>query len=106
MAVTVKFVGGFKDGRELRSNSNDPNEAQEAVAFYAMTDDGKVGKRCKAISDAGLAELKDLLVVDGDEVRLKKAPSTSMSHVYEIVSREEIDDDIVVRFEYQGQIKG
>lgn len=106
MAIVLKFNGGFKDGTELRSDSDDPDEAQQALAYYAMAENGAVGKRFRAISDAGFSELEDALIVDGDGVRLTRPPSTSMNHIYVVVAHDETGDDTTVRYEYQGQLDG
>ena len=104
MAIIERFRGGFKDGLELRSDSDNPNEGQEALELYTIHDNGSVGKRFKALSEAGIAELKDILIADGDNVRLKREPSVSMNHIYQIVARDEIEEDVIVTYEYQGQI--
>ena len=106
MAIVVKFRGGFKDGQELRGDSDDPNEVQQALNHYVMADNGTVGKRFRAISDAGIAEIGEIMIVDGDEVRLKRPPTTSMNHIYEVVSRDEIGEDIIVQYQYKGQSGG
>ncbi len=106
MTIIVKFRGGFRDGCELRSDSENPNEVQEALGLYAIHDNGSVGRRFKAVSEAGIAELKEILIGDGDNLRLKREPSVSMNHIYQIVARDEIDEDVIVTYEYQGQIGG
>lgn len=102
--IFVNFLGGFRDGLTLRSDSEHPGEAQECMGFYILhSQGGKVGKRIRSYLDAGVAELQELVVNTPEGPRLKREPVMEMSHIYEVTDRQEDDLTIRVRYQYMGQ---
>ena len=76
-AIVVEFADGPMDGRVLRSDSDDREEAERALDGYLVhADGGAIGARHRATSEAG--------------------------HVYEVVNRREDATTIRVRFQYMG----
>lgn len=53
--VIMKFVGGRWDGRLLRSDSEDPEEAFLAAGCYEMSHHGSVGAECVGVSEEAAA---------------------------------------------------
>ncbi|MCA9137857.1 MAG: hypothetical protein KDB00_13890 [Planctomycetales bacterium] len=105
MKIVVQFIGGFKDGCVLCSDSLDSNESQQAVFYFMKTNNGtQTGHRFKMFSDVGLKELGDSIIFDGEDVRLWRETATSNNHVYEAVKCEKDDEKILIVYEYQGQM--
>lgn len=102
--ILVEFLGGFRDGQVLRSDSSNRDEFQECLALYILhSQGGQLGKRFKCYSEAGIAELGELLEVTPEGPRLKREPMAGRNHIYEVVSRQEDDDTIRIRYQYMGQ---
>ena len=81
-AILVEFADGPMDGRVLRSDSDDREEAQRALDAYLVHADGEtIGTRYRATSEADVEET---------------------GHVYEVVNRREDATTIRVRFQYMG----
>ncbi len=81
-AIVVEFADGPMDGRVLRSDSDDREEAGQALDGYLVhADGGAIGARYRATSEA-----------DAEET----------GHVYEVVDRQEDEATIRVRFQYMG----
>ena len=103
MEITIRFVGGPEDGKEYRSDSGDPNEAQLALGFYAGSEGGKVGSRCKGMSPATVAAILDAGITrEGDVVRLKR-PVPYTSHYYEVTANVEEDGRRIVTLSHGGR---
>ena len=101
--IVIEFIGGFKDGDCLRSDSEDPEEVKSALSYYLVfSKQGTIGKRFRAISDARWNELEDIVEVTDAGPVLMRAPIAGMNHVYEVVDRIEDDDRILVRYQYKG----
>jgi hypothetical protein len=77
--IFVEFVGGFRDGQILRSDSTTPGEANE------------------------IAELEEIIENTPEGPRFKREPSMERNHTYEVVGRQEDDLTIRVRFQYMGK---
>ncbi len=81
-AIVVEFADGPMDGRLLRSDSDDREEAERALDGYLVhADGGAIGARYRATSQADVEET---------------------GHVYEVVDRREDATTICVRFQYLG----
>ena len=57
----------------------------------------------RGISEAAIAESKEIVEMTPDGHRLKREPSAAMNHVYEVVDRQEDEQTIRVRYQYMGQ---
>ncbi len=80
--IVVEFADGPMDGRVLRSDSDDREEAERALDGYLVhADGGTIGARYRATSDADVEET---------------------GHVYEMVNRREDATTIHVRVQYMG----
>lgn len=101
--IVVEFVGGFKDGQRLANDASDQQEAEQAHAYYHISESGTVGKRFRTLSDAGLMELQEIAEETPDGPRLKREPTAKMNHIYQVVARNEDDRQITVRFQYMGR---
>ncbi len=81
-AIVVEFADGPLDGRLLRSDSDDREEAKRVLdAYLVHSDGGAIGVRYRATSEADVEET---------------------GHVYEVVNRREDATTIRVRFQYMG----
>ncbi len=81
--IFVEFVGGFRDGQILRSDSANHSEVQECFALYMINSHGgKIGKRIQGYSDAGIAELNELIENTPEGPRLKREPIMERNHIY------------------------
>jgi hypothetical protein len=99
--IVVEFHGGFRDGEILRSDSANPNEVTQCMGLYILqSQGGKIGKRMRGYSEAGIAELQELLEVTPQGPRLKREPVLGMNHIYEVVDRQEDNLSIRVRYHY------
>jgi len=102
--IIVEFVGGFRDGQILRSDSTNPNEVRECMGLYVLfSQGGKIGKRMRGVSEAAIAELQEIVEMTPDGPRLKREPSAKMNHIYEVVDRQEDEQTIRVHYQYMGQ---
>jgi len=80
--ILVEFADGPMDGRVLRSDSDDWEEAERALDGYLVhSDGGTIGTRYRATSDADVEE---------------------SGHIYEVINRREDEATIRVRFQYMG----
>jgi hypothetical protein len=50
-SVALKFVGGSWDGKTLRTDSSDREEALLAAACYESSHHGAIGEACAALSE-------------------------------------------------------
>ena len=101
--IVIEFIGGFKDGDCLRSDSAEPEVVKSALSYYfVFSKQGAIGKRFRAISDARWNELEDIVEMTDAGPVLTREPTASMNHIYEVVDRSESDDQILVRYQYKG----
>ena len=97
MAIILKFFGGIMHGTSASSESENRDEAAWAIARYALSHQGTIGRRFETI----LPAVSPIRNRERAESILGRADQ--MNHVYEIVERTEDDGDIVVRFKFVDQ---
>ena len=49
--IVLEFVGGYWNGRSLRTDAADQEESLLAAACYEMLHHGAIGGECRALSD-------------------------------------------------------
>jgi hypothetical protein len=96
MAIVVEFIGGFKDGIRLSSNSHDPNEAHEVASLYLGDHQGQAGLESQTISNASLQDMRT------EEPEAVVRTGLELNHKYELVERSDRDGDVLLRYEYLG----
>ncbi|MDB5352337.1 MAG: hypothetical protein JWN86_3584 [Planctomycetota bacterium] len=80
--IIVEFDDGPEDGTEFRSDSDDLEEAEEALRFYLVhSDGGRIGEKYRTTSTADIETTR---------------------HIYEVVDRQDDETTIRVRFQYLG----
>ena len=92
MVYHFEFLGGPYDGQFFCTDSTDPDEAQAAEGFAALTEQGRIGARFTAISPAAITSLARKAV----EARGIQA------HVYRVAERLEDSRTALVRSAYEG----
>jgi hypothetical protein len=97
MAIVVEFIGGFKDGMRLSSDSQDPNEAHEVASLYLSNHQGEPGRESQAISAAALE------VMRAEEPEGVMRTAFDLNHKYELVERFDGDSDVMLRYKYLRQ---
>lgn len=92
MAIILKFFGGVMHGQSASSDSENRNEACWAIARYALSRQGMIGRRFEAALGAA-SQIRETAVLER---------GVQMNHAYEVVERIEDEGDIVVRFNFVG----
>ena len=98
MAIVIEFIGGFRDGARLSSESDDPDDVFRSRNLYFLSrNGGELGKKHSAISHA-TAETSGTA---GETAQRKHG--MERNHLYEVVERIEEDGDFIARFKYPSQ---
>ena len=92
-AIVLKFVGGYWDGKSLRSDSPDLEETFLAAGCYEMSHHGSIGGECLGLSDAAVAFAR---THEWDAAR--EADLCGDDHRYVAIERLETEAEIVVTF--------
>ena len=91
--IVLKFVGGYWDGRSLRSDSPDRQEVFLAAGCYEMSHHGAVGGECLGLSDGAVA-----FAQSHGWNAAKEAGLCGGDHRYVATERLETEAEIVVTF--------
>jgi hypothetical protein len=102
--LVVRFSGGFRDGEILRIDSENQQEAMMAMFLYVGSEGGKVGHRFPGMSTAGKQELHEIVENTPEGPRLKREPVFNKLHVYKLIERNETEESLVLRYEYEGKL--
>jgi hypothetical protein len=90
--VVLEFIGGAWDGKCLRTDSSDREEALLAAECYEMSHHGLVGATCAGFSVDAAAYARDHFWPLQDGV------SWHEQYRYRVVERHETENEIVVLF--------
>ena len=92
--MVLEFVGGYWDGKTLRTDSPDYEEQLLAAGCYEMSHHGAIGGECVELSyDAvGFARRHGWLAAE--------EASLCGDHRYLVAERRETETEIVVTFKY------
>jgi hypothetical protein len=95
-AVVFRFKGGPRDGDESSSGDWKSNVVIGEVAkYWSESDRATVGRRFEAMSRHGA----DTLVHESMRIGRAAAP---VSHLYEVVRKQELEDSTIVDCVYRG----
>ena len=88
--IVLNFLGGDWDGRSMRSDSPDQEEAFLAAGCYEMSHHGMVGSECVGLSDDAAAFAQN----HGWDAA--KGVSKGDGHHYRVCERRETETEIIV----------
>jgi hypothetical protein len=92
MAYHFEFLGGPYDGQFFCTDAKNPDEAQAAEGFAALTEQGRIGAVFTAISPASLASL----------ARRAAEVASIPAHIYRVAERLEDGRTVLVRSRHEG----
>ncbi len=92
--IVLEFVGGYWDGKSLRTNSSDQEEALLAVACYEMSHRGTIGGECAALSDDAVTFAR----VHGWP--RSREGTFCGDHRYRVTEHLETEDEIIVKLRH------
>ena len=93
-SVVLEFVGGYWEGRSLRTDSADQEEALLAAACYEASHHGAIGGECAALSDDAVMYAR----IHGWQE--SKDGNFRGTHRYLVTERRETESEIVVQFRH------
>jgi len=92
--IVVEFVGGYWDGKSLRSDSLDQEESLLASACYEMTHHGAIGRECAGLS----SDAVEFARIHGWAAA--REGTLQGDHRYRVTERRETEDEIVIRLRH------
>jgi hypothetical protein len=90
--IVLEFVGGYWDGKSLRTDSSDDQEAFLAAGCYEMSHRGAIGHECVGLSDDAVWFAQQHGWKAAEEAGLRG------SHHYLVSERRETEKEIVITF--------
>jgi hypothetical protein len=93
-SIVLEFIGGYWDGKSLRSDSRDREEMFLATGCYEMCHHGSIGAECVGLSDGAVAFARS----HGWEAA--RDAVLSGDHRYLVSQRRETETEIVVTFKH------
>ena len=92
--VILTFVGGYWDGRSLRTDSADQEEAMLAAACYELSHHGAIGAECAGLSDDAVtfARIHGWAAAQEGGFRGR--------HRYLVTERDETEGEITITFQH------
>lgn len=90
--IVLGFIGGFLDGRSLRTDSSDQEEALLGAGCYEMSHHGEIGAECWGLSVETMAYARHHGCPMGKET------GPNGHHRYLVSERRETEREIVVTF--------
>ena len=96
MKITIQFIGGFRDGTFLVGDTDVP---RSAAAYPFLTDAGTIGKRVSELPASCWQAINEY----PRPIDFYERVSTFRKAIYEIVSREIIEDCIIATAKYMGE---
>ncbi len=92
--IVLEFVGGYWDGKTLRTDSADGEEPLLAAACYEMSHHGAIGSECVELSfdAAGFSQRHGWTTAEEDVFRGNRR--------YFVTERRETETEIVITFKY------
>ena len=92
--IILKFIGGYWDGRSLRSDSADQEELFLAVGCYEMSHHGSIGGQCVGLSDSAVA------LAQSHGWDAAKEAGLCGDHRYCVCQRRETESEIEITFKH------
>ena len=92
--IVLEFVGGYWDGKTLRTDSSDYEEQLLAAACYEMSHHGAIGGECVELSYDVVGFCRRHGWVGAEEA------SFCGDHRYLVTERRETKTEIVITFKY------
>ena len=89
--ITLGFIGGIWDGKSLRTDSSDQEEAWLAAGCYEMCHHGAIGAECSGLAVETTAYARSHRWVTNDEAGLG-----GRHHRYVVSERRETAEGVVV----------
>ena len=92
--IVLQFVGGYWDGKSLRTDSADQEEVLLATACYEMSHHGAIGAECAGLSDDAVTFARIHRWAAPNEGGFDEA------HRYLVTERCETESEIVVKLRH------
>jgi len=92
--IVLEFVGGYWDGKTLRTDSRDDEEQLMAAACYEMSHHGAIGGECVELSYDAVGFCRRHGWAATEEASL------CVDHRYLVTERRETETEIVITFKY------
>jgi hypothetical protein len=92
--IVLEFVGGYWDGKTLRTDSRDREEQLLATGCYEMSHHGAIGGECVGLSDAAVNFARS----HGWEA--EKEASLRGDHRYSVTEYRETETELIVKFKH------
>lgn len=93
--MALEFVGGYWDGKTLRTDSSDFEEQLLVAGCYELSHHGSIGGRCAELSSDAVrfAQRHSWLA--------KEEASWSGDHRYLVTEHRETETEIIITFKFQ-----
>ena len=92
--IVLEFVGGYWDGKTLRTDSPEQEEEFLAAGCYEMSHHGAIGQECVGLSEDAVTFARK------HDWEAAKEASLCGDHRYLVAERRETETEIVVTFKY------
>ena len=92
--VILGFIGGYLDGKSLRTDSSEQEEAFLAAGCYEMSHHGEIGAECWALSVETMAYARS------HSWPVSEKDAESGHQRYLVTERRETEREIVVTFKH------
>jgi hypothetical protein len=95
--IVLGFIGGIWDGKCLRTDSSDQEEAWLAAGYYEMSHHGEIGAECWGLSVETAAYARNHWPTS------EEAGLGDLHHRYVVSERRETAEEVVITFMHAPQ---